>query len=423
VAEAAQDTLSVGFAEPALFKRITSDAQEEDEAFLGDPDIPAEKKAAYKAQRFKYLLFFDELNRVGNQNVFNSLRRVILDKSFNDQTHLPDNMIIVAAMNPEDKGTAELTGHLKDAVDLIDTMPSWRALQDWMDSSADASMGLEQFPEVARQTARKIIDGFAAKFAIKISIGKIGLDALKFHIKLGEGEGDMLYISPREYSTMYAELVAGYARVLKKLDPDITKHEDQIYKAIMQKLEATLKWIMLKHKIDSPQFLRAVASWLQEMMPQFMIKQRDTASLEIMLDEVLKDPNKHLKDNPNFVNYAKNFDRTKFTEDVTNYFEKLMEQEKNKYDLWAKAQVSAKRIEAGKVKIVNELISKLEAVNSEIYTAADAFDLGGDLVDTLDHALIATLKRISDAVKLPDSEADNLIDKALEMLGRLRWTR
>lgn len=409
----ARDDLSVGFAEPALYKRIMQDAQEADQQFLQDPHVPEEKKAAYKKQKFKYLLFFDELNRVGNQNVFNSLRRVILDKSFNDQTHLPGSMIVVAAMNPDDKGTAELTGHLKDAVDLIDAMPSWQAFEAYMDSYENSAR-MSKYPQEARVMSRKLLDGFVETFAIKTGTKKIPRDARKFNIKLSADE--IMYVSPREYASLYAELVAAVSRELKRLDPDNTQHEKQFYDAAVQKFESTLKWIMEKHKIESPQFLMAVASWLTQQMPQFMIKQRTGASLEAMLDEVLSDPSQHLRDNANFVNYARNFERNKFTEDLLNYINRMVEQEKNKYDIWAKDQVSKKKLEDGKLVVVKELWSKLEAVNEEIYLAAKAFDLSADILDTLDQTVIDALVKISEEVDLPEDQAKEIVMKGVEKM-------
>ena len=212
---------------------------------------------------------------------------------------------------------------------------------------------MQRYPEEARKMARQLVDAFVDTFAIKTATRDIPGDVRKFNVKLGEGE--TMYISPREYASLFAELVAAMGRELKRLDPDSSQHEKQFYEAAVQKFESTLKWIMEKHKIESPQFLLAVASWLNQQMPKFMIKQRTGASLDAMLDEVISDPSKHLKDNPNFVNYARNFERNKFNEDVTNYINSLVEQEKNKYDIWAKDQVSKKKLEDGKLVIVKEL--------------------------------------------------------------------
>ena len=415
--------LDVGFAQPSLYKRIMSDAKEAEDDFLADPNVRDEKKAAFKSQKYKYLLFFDELNRVGNQNVFNSLRRVILDKSFNDTTHLPDNMIIVAAMNPDDKGTTELTGHLKDAVDLIDTAPSWSALQEWLNGPVDVNMGLTDKPAIARDTARKVIDRFAATFTTKLTDKDISLDSMKFHIKIGDATADMMYISPREYSSLYAELVAGISRAMTK---SAKADDDQAmsiwYNAIKSKMESTLNAIMAKHQIDSPQFMQSVNNWLKAEMPSFMIKSRDSASLEAMLDDVLADENAHLKDNPNFVHYATTFERNKFSEDVANYFEKLMENEVNKWDIWAKSHVRSKNINDEKVSLFKDIMSKLETVHDEIYSAAHAFDLSFDLIDSLDHSIINTFNSLAAAIKLPEDLADDLINKGLEVISRVKWT-
>ena len=421
-AEDSGERFGVSFSEPPLYKKIMQDAREEEDAFMSDPAVPQERKDRWRKQKVKYLLFFDELNRVRTQNVFNSLRRVILDKSFNDQVHLPDSIIIVAAMNPNDKGTAELTGHLKDAIDLIDAAPSWDQLKAYLNNpkGADRSMGIEKLPDAARQMARKILDQFAMDLTMKRPKGKITRDMMKFYIKIGDQEP--MYISMREYSTLYAEMAKGIARELGRLSKDPSRHEEQLYRAVMTKLESTLSWIMHKHQMESRQFLKQVADWLASQMPKFLIKQRSAVSFEAMMDEVLADRSQHLKDNPNFVNYAKNFNRNKFTEDVQNYFDKLVESEKNKYDIWAKEQVNAKKIEDGKMVVANELWTKLEALNNELYAAHDAYELSNDLVDAFDREIITALTKISEEVSLPEDKAMDLLRKGIEMLQRLRMT-
>lgn len=414
IAESAEEMLdeadlSVAFAEPALYQRIMNDIKDEDERFMTDPNVPAEKKKQYSKQQFKYLIFFDELNRVANQKVFNSLRRVILDKSFNDEYKLPDSAIITAAMNPGDKGTAELTGHLKDAVDLIDAHPSWKEFMAWLREAATSEPNLEQYSTSAKVMAEKILVGFADTFALKNATKSIGADALPFHIIISGSEEDM-YISPREYWTMYCDVVAGINRTLKK-DSGQEGIEKSLYKSVMQKLESTLGWIMKKHEIESPQLMLAVASWLEQTLPQFMVKQRSKIGLAGMFDVVLADHSKHLKDDPDFVNYTRSFDLNRFNEDITAYIDQLASGAERRIDLLAKDEHSAKELVNGQINITNGLVSKIEYIVKEIRMAAEVNELSNDVVDGLEAVIVSTLQNDLVDEELPDDVLQKLLDK------------
>ena len=205
--------------------------------------------------------------------MFNSLRRVILDKSFNDQYTLPDNMIVTAAMNPTDKLTQELTGHVKDAIDIIDAQPSWEKLQEYLDNGADQHNRLTKIPEAVRSTARQVLDAFSAKFTLQKPEPGIGPDTMRFYLKIGEG--DVSYMSPREWTALYVALVHGLNRAFKEakqlgadeLEPTMASH-------LTDKIEHQLQWVLRKHGIDSPQYMEMMAQWVVKSMPMFLEKRR-----------------------------------------------------------------------------------------------------------------------------------------------------
>ena len=404
------EQLAVKFADPALYKMIMADIKESTDQFMADPKVSQEKKDAFVKNKFKYLIFFDELNRVSSANVFNSLRRVILEKSFNDQLSLPDNAIIVAAMNPGDKGTAELTGHLKDAVDLIDAHPDWNSFISWVDSYSQVAPELKSYTnQAAKDMARKVLIDFVNTFTVKRTDPSIK-GSTKFYIKIQDEES--MYISPREYWTMYVDLVAGASRTLKKASATL----DTVYAGLKQKLESTLKWIMRKHEIDSPHFLGAVDSWLRSIMDKLMVKQRGAVSLETMLDTVLKDPTKHLRSDQDFINYVQNFDLNKFSEEIDNYFEKLLSQEKTRYEALSKNTQIDKEKAALKDKLGRVLISKIEFIIKEVRDAAKANNLAGDIIDELETRIINVLPTLIEG-EISDELWEVLMDKVIEIFS------
>lgn len=402
------DNLAVRFAEPALYQRIMTDIKEADDEFMSDPHISKEKKAAYQSQKFKYLIFFDELNRVSSPNVFNSLRRVILEKSFNDKLKLPDSAIIVAAMNPGDKGTAELTSHLKDAVDLIDAHPDWPSFVEWLQSYSNVAPNLKNYSAGAKDIAFKVVNSFANTLTIKRPMANIKAGSMKFYVKIQDQEN--MYISPREYWTMYADLVAGISRALKKSDFS----EDTLYKAVLQKLDSTLKWIMQKHEIDSPHFLSAVADWLKQEMDKLMIKKRGAISLESMLDDVMKDSTKHLKDDQDFTNYVQNFDLNKFSEEIDNYFEKILAEEHKRYEALSKNVVKVDDKVKLKNKLQHDLVSKIEYILTEIEEAVDANNVAGDVIDGMHDRIMNKLPSL-----IEDDISDDVFNELLQKVNHI----
>lgn len=403
--------LSVEFAMPALYQRIMNDIKESDSEYMADPDVDSAQKKQYKDQKFKYLIFFDELNRVNNSKVFNSLRRVILEKSFNDKVKLPNSAIVVAAMNPGDRGTSELTGHLKDAIDLIDAQPSWDAFTSWLDKEIDSGSTLRDYSDSAKFMAKKILTGFAETFGIKQAIkkenrpSKMSNDELPFHIKL-QGADD-LYISPREYFTMYADIVSGIERLMNKNKTS----EDDLYKTVVQKIENTLKWIMKKHEVESPQLLLAVASWLKQKLPEFMVKKRTKVGLEGMLDTTLEDNTKHLKDDPDFINYARSFDTNLFNEEMSRYFDKLIAKEKNLYSSLASERHSKKSLEKGAVKLLDDMVDDISYVVNEVKMAVAANDLSNEVVDGLETSLTNSIQKVLVDEKISEDELVKILDK------------
>jgi MoxR-like ATPase len=402
--------MSVNFSEPSLYQRIMQEIEEDTEALMNNPNVSEENKQAFASQPYKYLIFFDELNRVKTASVFNSLRRVILEKSFNDQVSLPKDSIVIAAMNPYDKGTVELTGHLKDATDYIDTAPSWSSLISYLENTVVNSAALSARSDQSKSVAMELLTSFADTFAVKKAMPGIGADSRKFYIRMGS---DNIYISPREYTTMLMDLVAGADRVISRsVGMEQEEYQQALFRAIWAKLKSTLEWILDKHQVDSPQFLSEVRNWLQQISARFLIKARASASLTDMLNNIINDHTQHLKDDIDFVNYVENFNLNKFSEDFENYLGELVKEEKVAVDSLVSKTHTKKEIKDGKVVLAKELISKIEYVMREILIANKAHDLSADLqdymYDTMDNFISENFAdTLSDA---PFNEALVLLD-------------
>jgi MoxR-like ATPase len=407
--------MAVQFSEPALYQKIQNEIEEDTAAYLADPSVSAERKKAFEAQPYKYLIFFDELNRVKSANVFNSLRRVILEKSFNDQTHLPAESIVIAAMNPYDKGTVELTGHLKDATDYIDTAPDWDATVKYWEGSVLNHAKFVNRAEQSKTVALDIVKAFADTFATKKPLPGHDQASRKFFIKMGD---ETLYISPREYTTLLQDLVAGVDRVVRKAaGMEADEYQQALYDAAWTKLKATLSWIMDKHQIDSPQFMGMVQGWLKDFSARFLIKTRKAAALEDMLDIVISDPSKHLKDDLDFVNYVNNFELNQFAEDFENYLQKLFKSEKKPADAMLNLSHPKKTMQSGKVTSTGDKISKVYYLVNELRQAAEAHNLSADMVDRMEQSVLTAVGDLVGS-DISDDEFTNMLDKIHEIFSK-----
>ena len=406
--------MAVQFSEPALYQKIMNEIEEDTAAYMADPSISKERKQAFLDAPYKYIIFFDELNRVKSANVFNSLRRVVLEKSFNDQTHLPAESIVIAAMNPYDKGTVELTGHLKDATDYIDTAPDWDSTVKYWENSVLGSSKLAKRAEQSKTIALDIVKGFADTFATKKPQPGHDAASRKFFIKMGD---ETLYVSPREYTTLLQDLVAGVDRVVRKAaGMESDEYQEALFQAAWTKLNSTLSWIMDKHQIDSPQFMAMVKGWLKDFSARFLIKTRAAATLEEMLDKVLMDPTQHLMNEAGFVNYVNSFDLNKFAEDFENYLAKLVNREQRAIDVLLANTHNKKVVQDGKLSITKDMISKLEYVINELRTAAQVHNLSADLEDRMEQSVITSVGGL--AGELSEQELTATLDKIHDIFSK-----
>jgi MoxR-like ATPase len=419
--------MAVQFSEPALYQKIMNEIEEDTAAYMADPSISSEKKKAFENAPYKYIIFFDELNRVKSANVFNSLRRVVLEKSFNDQTHLPAESIVIAAMNPYDKGTVELTGHLKDATDYIDTAPDWDAAVQYWENVVLPSAKLKRFSQQSKEIALDVVKAFVNTYTYKKGTKTDGVDEdhRRFTIKVGD---EKLYVSPREYTTMLQELVAGVDRVVRKAaGMESDEYQQALYKAVWTRMKSTLSWIMDKHQIDSPQFMGdgkdedlggvpgEIQRWLKAYSAKFLIKTRAAATLEEMLDKVLMDPTQHLMNEAGFVNYMNSFDLNKFAEDFENYLAKLVDGEQRAIDVLLANTHNKKVVQDGKLRLTKDMISKLEYVINELRTAAQVHNLSADLEDRMEQSVSTLVGGL--AGKLSEQELTATLDKIHEIFS------
>lgn len=264
------DNITVKFSLPKLYHQIMNIIKEKDETYktwLRETAGPeAEQKVKeYEQQRWKYLIFFDEINRV-DEKTFNSLRKVILEKNFGpsggkdgELLKLPKEAVVVAAMNPEGVGTSELTQHFRDVIDVIPAQANWADTKAWLMAKT-----FKKVPPNTKEVAMNIMEEFVRKFMSK-DAQKHNPKQAPFNLDIG---GIELYVAPREYADMFATLVRELAYAIKnalssdKSDKQIRAEVDD---AVGDALEDSLNMIFYKHEVDKDEFMHTMKLWIKQL--------------------------------------------------------------------------------------------------------------------------------------------------------------
>jgi MoxR-like ATPase len=322
----------VKFAEPELYIMIMNMIKEAEDNYVNELSAKEQSGelngktadqvySAYQQQKYKYLIFFDEINRVKDVSIFNSLRRVILEKEFNDQYKLPKEALILGAMNPTDLGTQPLTAHFRDAIELIDVEASWPDLLKFIKSQVTPYLKKLNNPsDISLETAAKIIEQFPSVFTDK----KKGRASNEFYVNVGVEE---VYLSPRDYDNLYRELVAGVDRTIRRIGRQMVQGKNisddainsSIAEAAFEKMEGTLSERFYQAQLgDPPGFFDKVRQFLNSIIDVSLTKKTKNLGLAGILSSGTP-----LKDNFDFDNYMSSYMPATFRKDFDEYLQSL----------------------------------------------------------------------------------------------------
>jgi hypothetical protein len=344
------DKIKTSFSAPGLYQMIMEKIKEEDAAYMArlesEPD-GAKKVKEYKGARWKYLVFFDELNR-NDTKVFNAIRRVLLEKNFGPSNdgrgkllELPKETIIVAAINPHDVGAQELSSHMRDVLDIIHATSSWKDTLAYLQHQK-----VKGVDDGTHDLFLNVLQKFVEKF--KTRDPNVEMEERPFHLELG---GDV-YISPREYTQLF---INGVMRLHDKLEEihaldlqsmkaeELQEVERDIREAIFEAFEDTLEMPFIKHNVESTEFMHDLKNWIMHSHDIDIgenVFYRKGAGVHKSLKDIIGE---HLDaaakttaaENQDFINFLNNTDLTQFREGLGETLEEKITDKKtaNKYIL------------------------------------------------------------------------------------------
>ena len=320
-------SVNVKFSIPALAKDIENQIEKGVRRFKErvnqefDKAEAAKKIKEFEKSPYKYLLFFDELNRTSTK-VFNAVRRVILEKDFGDGTSIPEESIIVAAINPVSNGTVELTKHMKDVLDIIPAGVSWNGFKRHIATLTPISE--KEHAHIIKNVYEHFIDRFRVKNSPSEDIDP------HFFLNIGSSP---VYVSPREWTDLlinmsnYFEKV--YNREEKKLvteiddEPNYAKLEEVLRKALFKQFSHTLDYIIkVKNSSELPEFDATMKEWFEHGdigIGSAFVKKVKQVKLADIIDTAFDNQDANLYDDVEFVNYMISTDTTVFREELTDF--------------------------------------------------------------------------------------------------------
>lgn len=429
----------VKFAEPSFYKEIMQLA---DKAYANkiaaiqqkvkDKQISKEEGDAqikdFKGSDYQFLLFLDEINRVHSLKVFNALRKVLLEKEVGEKK-LPDNFILLAAMNPDDVGTLDLTGHMADVTDVIHVAPSWKEFKKYLENkSFKSELGDLENPEL-----REVILNLVVKFMERFSNGKPKVHQKEFKLMFGSDEGT--YISPREIDDMFVNTVHNIDSVWKDeisgvdlSEPDeVIKFRKEMSSEIADSFERTLKSVMHKHDADSPGFLADVRNWLTQSEEADFTRELTTTvkKSEIELSEILEPywnetAKKHLSKDPEFVNYIESNEIHTISEELKDFLDGKFKSYEDVIEHVIKEGSKKKDIDSDhNIKVMKENVSRIEHFIREISHAIVIRRLPNEITEEMRNVIQNSLVLLVDHIPMDDFDNFQVVADAGSRLSSL----
>ena len=410
--------LEVNFSMPQLYQQIMEDIEKEDAAHVKTLDAAGKK--AYAKKNYKYMIFFDELNRTSIK-VFNGLRRVLLEKDFGDGLELPEEAIMVAAINPSENGkdrVHDLTLHMRDVVDVIDSAPSWKKTQKYLED-----MKIDSSPLARKVTINTITKMF---LALKTHDVSIPTDQRPFNIGLGDSN---LYISPRQISHMISitatKLDLKLNRIKDLMSSDEVADKDKAFNVITDSLYSTIRGTLdnslHKQGIDAPEFLDDLRVWIDKNLDVDGIfhKKTKTKSLESIIGPYFNDPSKDLTKELELINYVEGHDIHNFTEELTSFMSDAIKADEAHL---SKNSHAARLFSDGKIsKDEKTLVSNIEHLTTSIILAFKTNEVSGEMLEGVRVGVFNAIKALLEEIKKVDwGKYLDIITPMTEFQSRLR---
>jgi MoxR-like ATPase len=400
------DDIEVTFARPPLYDYILGEMKK-GEANLKERlsklkgDEGKKQFSDWQKADVKFLIFFDELNRT-NTKVFNAIRKVLLEKEFNDEYKLPAEAVIVAAINPTGKGTVELTKHVRDVFDVIPVGVRHEKFKAHIDKSVVTKLKSSGVDDESITIAVNAQRALQEHFRVKGD----KIDNVDPHFYLNVGPTPV-YVSGREWTDMLVKVAfnvnRAYNREIAKMgdsDADAGEAELKVRTAMSEAFQHSLNHIIgNKNGIDAPEFMRDLDEWIKysdkiSLGDAFKKKVESVKTLSSLLDKPFDKMDDDLFNDIEFVNYIQSVDPVVFKEQLVEFLvTSVINDTKKVFDKTHKK----KELKGAKTKVTDKEVARLEFISREILHAIKLHDISNKMVEMVKLALREALIKVADA--------------------------
>ena len=429
-----KDKIETQFSEPNLYHQIMHDIKEADKDHIeylkhvkgGEESAKAIEE--YKDKEWKYLIFFDEMNR-NSTKVFNGIRRLLLEKSFGGGYDLPEGSVVIAAINPQDHGAGELTSHMRDVVDVIDSKADFNKTKKYLQNMPFTTIKNEVAKDIVYDTLMKFVD----KFKSPASAGHMTQNQRNFYLNVGSSP---VYISPREYSDLFSTAVVDFDQkfnrlVKRKNIADMSKDElagteEKLRTSLYDSFKHKLSNIFTKQQVQSPEFMNDLKQWFLnskdiDFGEGLYYKKGNVVNVDSILRPYFENPddNKHLADEMDFVNFIENSDPHKFRDELASFLVNEFTNDEEVAEKVIKKAHKGKILKGDVIEFEDQEVSKFEHLIREIVYAINIHKLSHDHREIVRDAVRAALKHIRQVGKSGDY-MDDLLDFNARVSGIIK---
>jgi len=245
------------------------------ETFFSEPPLYNRIMSQYKKvednRNYTNILFLDEITRT-EENVFNSIRRMLLNKEINESYKLPSDILIVSALNPNGIGTNTLTPHLIDVIDFLPTTLSKVELLEYLKSKIEHK-------EFENKYNFNVVDlGFDLLDLIfsKLKTSDIENNMSEFYLEI---EQENIYISPREIDSIISTFLIKTTKLFNNKVLDFSNKEEinNLYEDIATNFYLSFfkvfHFILIKNRISNKNDIEDFICKLLENKSKDILKQ------------------------------------------------------------------------------------------------------------------------------------------------------
>ena len=251
-----------------------------------------------------------------DEKTFNALRKLLLEKQFDENHKLHDDVMIATAINPNDTATRTLTKHTMDVLDIIDVALDWGQFTNFLDTKEKFIDLSEEIGFDIHKFGVNVLRDLADQFKSDIDVeGNELTSPMVRPYYWNTPDGEVIYISPREFDQVITSFIDGVHEDV--LDMEMEKNVgldeeevEEIKKSIKNNFsdawKSTIDFVGTKHQLNTNDISRIL-----KMIETKIKKDYDTMIEELLqkvgsknvtniseIGELAKYDFKSVKDNP-----------------------------------------------------------------------------------------------------------------------------